>query len=194
MTLNVKDTLKWKMGFGWPGPILVFLCTVVSVAVSGVGRIAAIIVASLSLAFIIYQWRKWNTFGWRQAHFRAMLMYATVAANQSVKAKQEGKKFSKFTAGLVLAQQMVGPERKANADAMTIELMLEGGKYFERIVTVYGKRADPLMDIEKINHIATRVREMEFGPQLVIANIIENTFGGEEAARYVFALVDGKAH
>jgi hypothetical protein len=31
------------------------------------------------------------------------------------------------------------------------------------------------------------------GPQLVIANIIENTFGGEEAARYAIALATGKA-
>ena len=31
------------------------------------------------------------------------------------------------------------------------------------------------------------------GPQLVIANIIENTFGGEEAARYAIALATRKA-
>ncbi len=50
------------------------------------------------------------------------------------------------------------------------------------------------LDPKTAKLIADKIRGLEFGPQLVIGNIVENTFGGEEAARYVIALVTGKAH
>jgi hypothetical protein len=37
------------------------------------------------------------------------------------------------------------------------------------------------------------MRELDFGPQLVIGNIVENAFGGDEAARYVIALITEEA-
>jgi hypothetical protein len=38
------------------------------------------------------------------------------------------------------------------------------------------------------------VTQIDFGPQLVIGNIIENTYGGEDAARYVVALITRKVY
>jgi hypothetical protein len=89
---------------------------------------------------------------------------------------------------------MVGHGREANADAMIQELVKECGDYFAELLEKYAGRVAPELDLETVRMIADKIRQLDFGPQLVIGNIVENTFGGEEAARYVIALVTKKAH
>ena len=76
---------------------------------------------------------------------------------------------------------------------MISELVVECGAYFADLIEKYGTQAAPKLDTKTIHLISDKIRELEFGPQLVIGNIVENTFGGHEAARYVIALVTGKA-
>jgi len=42
--------------------------------------------------------------------------------------------------------------------------------------------------------VLSEVRKVEFGPSLIICNIVENRFGSFEAAKYVLALHLGHAH
>jgi len=60
-------------------------------------------------------------------------------------------------------------------------LASEQGDYFAGILRKFGARATPKLNSETISLMAERLRSIEFGPQLVIGNVIENTFGGEEA-------------
>ena len=51
----------------------------------------------------------------------------------------------------------------------------------------------PDLDPAADHMIVEKVRDLEFGPVLVIGNIVENTYGGEEATRYVVALLNRRA-
>jgi hypothetical protein len=76
---------------------------------------------------------------------------------------------------------------------MISHLVGDQGDYFVDILRQFGARAAPRVNSETISLMAERLRSIEFGPQLVIGNIVENTFGGEEAARYAIALATGNA-
>jgi hypothetical protein len=61
-------------------------------------------VGLLIFVFLIYQWRKWNKYGWQQIHYRSMLAYAAIARREAARAQQEGREFSKINACHALAR------------------------------------------------------------------------------------------
>ena len=77
---------------------------------------------------------------------------------------------------------------------MICGLVAERGGYFADLVRKHAGRATQNFDLKTVHLVADKIHDLDFGPQLVIGNIVENTFGGEEAARYVIALVTEKAH
>ncbi len=52
----------------------------------------------------------------------------------------------------------------------------------------------PKMNETTITNIVQMLEEMKFSPQSVICNIVENTYGGEEAAKYILALITKRAY
>ena len=76
---------------------------------------------------------------------------------------------------------------------MISALTVERGEYFADLVEKYDAEAAPRMDTEMIHVIGDKVRRLEFCPQLVIGNLVANTFAAKEAARYVIALTRRKA-
>jgi hypothetical protein len=189
----VASSLKWRAGFGWGALSLFATATVLALFTAGPVRTAATVLGLLALVFIAYQWRKWNKRGWQQVHYRAMLVYATIVGRERATAQHEKRSFSKVNACRSLARAVVGSGCEANADAMINALIQERGGYFTHLVETFGETACPKLDPEVLRVIAEKIGELDFGPELVIGNIVENTYGGEEAARYVVALVTGKA-
>jgi hypothetical protein len=186
--------LRWRAGFGWIAVTLLVITGAMAALTGGIVRVFAVAAALLILLFTIYQWRKWTKRGWPQIHHRAMLAYAQIAGQEAVRAEQENQKFSKTGACRSLALAMVhGKWQQASIDVMISALEVEGGAYFADVIEKYGVEANPRLDAEAIHAIGDKVRRLELGPQLVIGNIVHNTFGGKEAARYVIALATGKA-
>lgn len=190
----MTSNLKYRAGFGWMGVVLIAAMIVIALVTSGVIRFAAAAATVAIFLFMAYQWRKWNKRGWHQVHFRAMLVYASTTGEEMARAESEGQPFSKVNACRTLARAMVGREREANADAMVDALVREQGSYFADLVEKHGVKASPELDAKALKTITETVRQFEFGPELVIANVVENSFGGEEAARYVMALLTKEAH
>src|ERR1700720_869945 len=122
-----------------------------------------------------------------------MLLYAQISGLEARRAERENRSFNKIEACGTLALTMInGKWRYASVEAM-IGGLSEQGDYLADLLKQFGTRAAPKLGSETISLMAERLRLIEFGPHLVIGNIIENTFGGEEAARYAIALASGKA-
>jgi hypothetical protein len=70
----------------------------------------------------------------------------------------------------------------------------EKGSYLAALIKAHRKDILPSSSEMAVDQLAAELSKAEIGPQLVICNVIENTFGSPEAARYIIALVEGKAH
>jgi hypothetical protein len=102
--ISMVSNLKWRWGFGWGAVGLFVLLVAVSFEPTGIARWIALPTALLVLAFIIFQYRAWNTKGWKQVHNRAMLVYATIAGEEMGRAQREEREFDRVHACGVLAQ------------------------------------------------------------------------------------------
>jgi len=80
--------------------------------------------------FAIYQYRKWNSDGWPKVHYRAMLLFPSLAGSESQRAEAGGRPFDQRADCRELGLKMCGFSRKANVDAMIAELHREKGFYF----------------------------------------------------------------
>jgi biopolymer transport protein ExbB/TolQ len=90
--------LKWQFGFGW-GSVSFFVAFVaVSLASSGIVRWIALVITIFALAFLVVQYKNWNTKGWRQVHGRAMQLYAPIAGKEMGNAKRANRAFSHLQA------------------------------------------------------------------------------------------------
>jgi hypothetical protein len=187
--------LKWRAGFDWVVVDLLVAAIAGAILLGGAVRIAALSAALLILLFASYRWRRWNGRGWPQLYYRAMLLYAQISGLEARRAERENRASDKIAVCRTLALTMIlGGWRDASVEAMITSLVSEQGDYLADILRQFGATVAPRLDGHTISLRAERLRSIEFGPQLVIGNVVENTFGGEEAARYALALATGKAH
>lgn len=186
--------LRWWAGFGWITVAIFLVPSTIAAFAGGTIRIFAVGAALAMLMFIGNQLWRYNGRGWRRIHYRAMLAYASISGREAARAEQEKLEFSKINACRSLALTIVnGRWREASVDAMIAGLVEERGDYLSGLIKKYGVKAAPRLDGKIIQGIADKIRGIEFGPELVIGNVVENTFGSEEAARYAIALVTRKA-
>ena len=83
-----------------------------------------------------------------------------------------------------MALDMCGADKKENVKVMISELQDELGAYFLEILSSGYVTTTP--------DLINRASVDKMCPQLVIANIIDNTYGRETAAIYVLELFTGK--
>ena len=186
--------LKWRRGFGWGTVTAVALAGTLALVSTGLLRWLALVAALFAGVFAIYQYQKWNTDGWPKVHYRAMLLFASLAGSESQCAEAGGRPFDQRAACRELGLKMCGPDREANVDAMIDELQREKGFYFASLIEKHETDLFPKANDEAMRTVLSEVRKVEFGPSLVICNIVENSFGSLEAAKYVLALLQGHAH
>lgn len=186
------SNLKWRTGFDW-GSVLVFvLCAVGTIAApSSSLRLAAAAGGLLVLAYMIFQYRNWNTtVGWRRVQLRAVLLYSSVFAAEFDKAAAEGRIFDRLAACRTLAQKMVEREGEFRVDIPALELALKKGGYLVSVVQKHREAVLPQVADAAFDDMAFRLNALErVGPEAVIAGVVELTYGSLEAARYAASLV-----
>lgn len=187
----MASELKWRMGFGWE-PVLVFAFGTVSAFLwTGFTRWLGVAVAAGAAAYAVYRYRKWNGRGWRQVHFRAMLAYSNIARREDALALQSGRPFDVRVTCSALGLLLCGEDKVPAVDAMLKELDRYQGAFLAGLVERYAAEVLPGASAELRHEVTARLRAVRFGPELVIASVIENIHGGPEAARYAIAVAAG---
>jgi hypothetical protein len=186
--------LKWRTGFDWGSVLLLATGSLTALLASGWLRLVGLVLGAISAAFMLFQYRKWNTPGWPAVHFRAMLAYANVAGAESGRAQAEGRPTDRVAACRGLALLMCGADKAANVEAMIETLQAERGRYLVSLLRRHASDLLPSADATKFEQVLSDIGRAEFGPQLVICNIVENSYGELEAARYALALIRGDAY
>jgi hypothetical protein len=189
----MASDLKWRTGFGWGAISIIASAGVGAWLSAGVVRLLAIAIALVAGAYMIYQYWKWNRRGWRQVHFRAMLAYSGIAGREHAIARQAAREFDLGKACAELGLLLCGEDKMAAVDAMLTDLINEQGAFLAGLVERHAAEVLPGASLELRCDVIARLRGVRLGPQLVIASVIENTYGGAEAARYALALVAGDA-
>ena len=187
----MASELKWRTGFGWD-PVLVFACAILA-AVFGTGftQWLAVAVAAGAAAYAMYRYRKWNGRGWRQVHFRAMLAYSNIVRREDALSRHSGRPFDVHVTCSALGLLLCGEEKVTAVDAMLKELDRYEGAFLAGLVERYAAEVLPGASAELRHDVIARLRTVRFGPELVIASVIENIHGGREAARYAVAVAAG---
>ena len=181
------------MGFG-PGPVVILVCAGAAAALSvGLARWLAIGVMLLAGVYAGYRYRRWNAQGWRQVHFRAMLAYSGIAQREQAIGRKSGQEFDLQRACSKLGLLLCGDDNHAAVDAMLADLRRYEGAFLVGLVERHGAEVIPGARVELLRELTPRLRAVRFGPTLVIASVIENIYGGPEAARYAIAVATGDA-
>jgi hypothetical protein len=194
MGVAMTSNLKWRMGFGWGATLCLAGSMALAVFASGLLRLAGVAGVIIAGIFSIFQYKKWNSKGWRQIHFRAMLAYARCAGEESAEAQQQGRQFNRANSCRNLGIAISGWDRAANVEAMVLALEQEKGDYLARLIETNAEKLLPQLSPTELSEITNQLRRFELGPELVVANIVENTFGSMEAACYALALLTREAH
>ena len=179
---------------GWGTVSIVAVFVVISLASSGIVRWSAIVMAIISFAFLVIQYKNWNTKGWRQVHGPAMLVYAGIAGEESARAQLANREFDRVRACRELGLRLTGKGREQNVEAMISALQHEQGNYLAALFERHAQELLPKINVEQVSSFSNVLRRIEFGPQLVIANVVENTYGSLEAARYSLALLKANSN
>lgn len=189
----MPSTLHWRFGFGWGTLLLPIGALLAALAVSGPVRWIALAVAVGVGIYAVYRYRVWNASGWRKVHSRAMLAYASIAAHERSAAREAGKDFDLYYACSQLGLLLVGEENRPAVERMQADLTRLQGAFLAGLVERHSQAILPGAPLDLRRDIVARLRHMPMGPQLVIAWVIEHTYGGREAAAYAVALAAGDA-
>jgi hypothetical protein len=189
----VASHLKWRTGFGWGAVLVAASAGAAALSSAGVTRWLGIATAIVAAAFMTYQYRRWNGRGWRRVHFRAMLAYSGIAGREHAIARDSSREFDFGNACMQLGLLLCGEDKKSAVDAMLTDLTRAQGAFLAGLLERHAAEVLPGAPFEFRRDVIARLRAVRFGPQLVIAYVIENTHGGAEAARYAVALVTGEA-
>lgn len=181
------------MGFDW-GPFALAVGALLGAWLStGLMRGVLLGAALLAAAYMGYQYWTWNRPGWRRVHYRAMLAYSGIVERERVLARQSGGRFDPASAHAQLGLLLCGEENRAAIDTMLTDLTRTKGIYLASLVERYGGEVVPGMPFELRRDLIANLRNVPLGPQVVIAAVIENIYGGREAARYAVAVATGDA-
>jgi hypothetical protein len=186
------SSLYWQFGFGWYHTIIMFSCIFFTYYFKGVPRGIFLTFSVFLIIFSLCRYHHWNSTPWRRLHGRGMLLYARYAGIEKAISEKEQRSFSIEIACEAMALDMCGG-KGPQVSAMITALEKEKGLYFMHLINDYRQRID--CDISDLNlaEILKSIIDVKMCPQLVIANIIENTYGAAEAAKYVIALSRGDA-
>ncbi|OGW14095.1 MAG: hypothetical protein A3G93_16610 [Nitrospinae bacterium RIFCSPLOWO2_12_FULL_45_22] len=186
--------LKWRTGFGWSSLLLFLASLAGAILLQGFVRGAFAVLVALFGTWLAYRFHTWNGLPWRKVHFRAMLLYSVSAGKETQAAQDQKRPFSVPNACKEMAMLMCGSHKGIFVDAMMSELLTEKGAYFRDLLRSHGPALRPNLSARTLSDISSTAEAMDFCPQLVIGNIIENTYGPEEAARYVLAVLARQAY
>jgi len=161
--------LKWRTGFGWGVVVVLAISAAGFILTRGVLRWISVLVALFAAADMIFQYKKWNTQGWRKVHFRAMLAYANVAGQETVRSQQEGRPFSRVNACRELGLLIAGRDPAANVEAMVSALEQEQGDYLANLLETHREEVLPNASATQVSELADQLRRLEKGSSPLLA-------------------------
>lgn len=187
----MPSNLHWRTGFGWGTLLLPIGAGLAALVLTGAAQWLALTLALAAGGYAVYRFRQWNAGGWRKVHYRAMLAYSTIAAQEQTAARETGKDFDLYYACAQLGLLLVGEENRPAVDGMLADLGRLQGAFLAGLVERHAQAVLPGAPRELRDEIIARLRRVRMGPELVIAWVIEGTYGGSEAARYAVAVATG---
>jgi hypothetical protein len=188
------SNLKWRTGFGWTSLLAFVVSVAISAITAGVLRGMLLAFAILLAVWLSYKYYTYNGSPWRKTHFRGMLLYSAAAGKEANLAKIENRSFNVLNPVKEMALLMCGKSKEDNVSAMIDDLRKEQGGYYVSLFISNASSVFPKMNETTITNIVQALEEMKFSPQSVICNIVENTYGGKEATKYILALITKKAY
>lgn len=189
----MSSSLYWRMGFGWTTVFFLVILLIGIISFKGVPKGISIALFILVSSYACYRVYSWNGSPWRRVHGRGMLVYATCAGSERATSLEENRDFSSELACYQMAIQICGANKEMEVSMMIGELSGEKGSYFANLIARFGKDVDARLTDDAIEALTDITRKIDLCPQLIIANIIENTYGQLEATRYSIAVLTGKA-
>lgn len=179
------------MGFGWEPIVVLAFAGVAATVSTGAFRWLAVSLAAGAAGYAWYRYRKWNGRAWRRIHFRAMLAYSGIVGRERAFAREAGRPLDVRRTCSALGLLLCGEEKRAAVEAMLADLDRYEGAFLAGLVERHAAEVLPGASAELRRDVSARLRAMRFGPELVIASVIENIHGGAEAARYAVAVAAG---
>jgi hypothetical protein len=185
-------TLRWQYGFGWLS--ILFSCAffISALRFDGIGRWLSVAACLFVLGYMLTQHRHWKRSPWRQIHHRAMYAYAGFAGMESASAKNEGREFSRVNACICL-QLALDPGSGLDAIQHVSAIADQGGSYLARVFEKRAQEVLPKLKPDQLSKLSEILSRVEFGPMFIIANKVERTYGGVEASRYIWAILNKEA-
>jgi hypothetical protein len=186
--------LKLLYGVGSPLLFTLFIILVLAVISDEEPRIIFILLSIFWGTLIGYMYYTWKSSPMRYIHFRGMQIYSSAVGSQAGISEIQGRPINKAAACLEMALQICGREKYDFVNEMLDKLKIEKGNYFKDVLQNNYKIAFPnATDREILSHIR-QMEQMDFGPTLVIAYIIEKSLGEVQAVRYISALKRGELY
>ncbi|HQR12238.1 MAG TPA: hypothetical protein PLW68_13015 [Casimicrobiaceae bacterium] len=186
--------ISWYFGFGWVSILTLAACGIAINLLSGpilwVFYVPFLIVA----LYMTVRFRLYVAQPWRRVHGRAMLEYAELAGKEYDDAKAEGREFDIRVPCRRLGLHLLGENQADQVDAMLGD---ERKAYFRGLVEANtGVFLKGIGDDRRDAALAAVNRDIdasELAPDAMIARAIERQVDQREAARYLHALLLGRA-
>lgn len=194
---EIMSNLYWRFGFGYPALIFWFLIVLGVFYTNGFIFFVFLVLLIMQTGFLIKRYKDWKSIIWKQIHNRAMFVFSGIAGEESGRARAENREYSMYNACEKLILLMTNtPFATTEITDTLVDLEDVAGLYFVELLYNHldeFQELYPQVDDKAIEAAADVFRKITFGPQLVIAKVIENTYGAKESLRYGMALIFGKA-
>lgn len=148
---------------------------------------------------VLYMAKRYKTYSrqpWRRIHYRGMKIYANQAGREYDLAKKENREFEIIGPCRELAQKLFRQQKAGGfvadgllADTSRKAYFLELAKNHRQ---VFLENVKPEKHAAVLDGIRADLEASELGPDIVIAKAVEMSYGREEAARYLLALLLGQ--
>ncbi len=183
--------IRYLCGFGWGTLILFAALLAISVHFTGPISWISSVLLTFVTCYMLYQIWKYNGSPWRRIHFRAMLLYAHAAGIESYLAEREKRSFQTGNACQSLANYYIVDEVDAYSTISILDMF--GGKHVADALINHKRELFPQINEELFKDMINHLYSLKLCPQIVIAKIIDQTYGEKETAKYAYALLTGDA-
>lgn len=186
------SSLYWDKGFGMPTILINVILGTVTYLSSGMIQGIILSFLILSLIFTFYRYYHWNGSPRNRVNGRAMLLFTHHSGKELYRSKNENRPYDIAKPCYRMAVDMCGNEKILEITDMIRFLSDEKGNYFAYLIKNNAKNVFPTMGNTTIQNYITMTNRIDMCPQLVIAHVLENSYGPIEATKYVFDVMNGK--
>ena len=187
--------LGWHLGFGWPTVLGLVGAAVLAFRMTGPARWAAIVVLLFLTIWAMHGFHWWNGTVWRRLHFRGARIYVTFAARESLASQAEARPFNTAYAVRDFAMFVCRGDATL-ADRLLAGIAEDPGGYLLNLVVAHKAILFPNAQPGALGDVAAifaPAKKIKLHPAVFLCRLVEDRHGSDEAARYAYAIIMGKA-